>query len=73
MCFKLPSMLNLQPRHGFTSGFVNQNQVTSFPTAATLLMKTKDQNGIILIFKYSVTSSIPCTYLTQNLVTKAGI
>lgn len=73
MYFKLSSMLNLQPRHGFTRGLVDQNQVTSFPIAATLLRKTKDQNDIVLSFKYSVTSSIPCTYLNQNLGTKADI
>lgn len=70
MYFKLPSMLNLPPRH---SGLVDQNQVTSFATAATLLRKTKDQNDIVLSFKYSVTSSVPCTYLNQNLGTKADI
>lgn len=66
-------MLSLQPRHSFTSRFGDHSQVTSFPTAATLLRKTKDQNDIVLIFKYSVTSSVPHTYLSQNLGTKAGI
>lgn len=59
--------------YSFTSRLGVQSQVTSFPPAATLLRKMKDKNDILLIFKYSVTSSIPCSYLSQKLDTKAGI